>query len=178
MQELGALLDSLGSVPPEMHDILLLMADELIENSLYGAPLDPWQRKIYQKGQRRVVEPAEGIRVLLMTDGERLGLTVIDRWGTFTPATFLNRLALNANHDGIEAGVGGAGMYLMWRMSDYLQIRVKPQQETQITLLWSMRDVPDPERDSGFQFLFHHELSELLPASSSVAAAPSIPTTT
>lgn len=172
MQELGALLDSLGSVPPEMHDILLLMADELIENSLYGAPLDPWQRKIYQKGQRRVVEPAEGIRVLLMTDGERLGMTVIDRWGTFTPATFLNRLALNANHDGIEAGVGGAGMYLMWRMSDYLQIRVKPQQETQITLLWSLRDVPDPERDSGFQFLFHHELSELLPGADASTTAP------
>jgi PAS domain S-box-containing protein len=174
MQELGSLLGSLGNVPPEMHDILLLMADELIENSLYGAPLDPWQHKIYQKGQRRVVEPAEGIRVLLMTDGERLGMTVIDRWGTFTPATFLNRLALNANHDGIEAGVGGAGMYLMWRMSDYLQIRVKPQQEAQITLLWSLRDLPDPERDSGFQFLFHHELSELLPgADASTAAAAS-----
>ncbi|MFM2057396.1 MAG: hypothetical protein RLY71_1781 [Pseudomonadota bacterium] len=169
MQELGALLGGLGQVPPEMHDILLLMADELIENSLYGAPLDPWQRKIYHKGQRRAVEPAEGIRVLLMADGERLGMTVIDRWGTFTPATFLNRLALNANHDGIEAGVGGAGMYLMWRMSDYLQIRVKPQQETQITLLWSLRDVPDPERDSGFQFLFHHELSELLPGASTAA---------
>ena len=51
----------------------------------------------------------------------------------------------------------------MWRMCDYLQIRVMPQQQTQVTLLWSLHDLPDDERDSGFQFLYHHELNELLP---------------
>lgn len=163
MQALADLLAGCGHVPLEMQEALTLMVDELVENSLYGAPLDPWQRKLYHKGQRRVVAADEGIRVALRLDNDRLGLAVIDRWGTFTPATFLQRLALNAVHAGIVAGVGGAGLYLMWRMSDYLQIRVKPQQETQITLLWSLHEAPDPERDSGFQFLFHHELGERLP---------------
>jgi len=163
MAALRECLAASGRVSEAMQDVLTLMADELIENSLYGAPLDPWQHKIYRKGQLREVAAAEGIRVLLRMDRDRLGLAVIDRWGTFTPATFLQRLALNAQHSGLVAGVGGAGLYLMWRMSDYLQIRVKPQQETQITLLWSLQAEPDPERDSGFQFLFHHELGERLP---------------
>lgn len=168
MTALAALLAE--RVPPETLDVLTLMADELIENSLYGAPLDPWQRKLYHKGQQREVAPEEGIRVVLRMDAERLGLSVIDRWGTFKPAVFLQRLALNAQQAGLVAGVGGAGLYLMWRMSDYLQIRVKPQQETQITLLWSLQAQPDPERDSGFQFLYHHELGERLP--DAVAAQP------
>ena len=163
MQEIVALLADTEQVSHEMQDIVLLMSDELIENSLYGAPLDEWQQKFYHKGQSRIVDPAEGIRVTLLQDADRLGLMVTDHWGTFTPVTFLHRLMLNAAQQGIEAGVGGAGMYLMWRMCDYLQIRVMPQQQTQVTLLWSLHDLPDDERDSGFQFLYHHELNELLP---------------
>ena len=162
MQEIVGLLAETGQVPNETQDIVLLMADELIENSLYGAPLDEWQQKLYHKGQSREVAPAEGIRVTLLQNTERLGLMVTDHWGTLTPVTFLNRLVLNLAQQGIEAGIGGAGMYLMWRMCDYLQIRVLPQQQTQITLLWSLHDVPDDERDSGFQFFYHNELNERL----------------
>lgn len=170
MDALAEQLAAIPRVPQELRDVLVLMADELIENSLYGAPLDPWQRKIYHKGQRRDVAPEEGIRVLLRLDDERLGLAVIDRWGSFTPAVFLQRLALNARQDGLVAGVGGAGLYLMWRMSDYLQVRVDPQRQTQITLLWSLRQAADPDRDSGFQFLFHHEVAERFDAAGPGAA--------
>ena len=109
----------------------------------------------------REVQPQEGLRLQLRRDGGRLGLSMSDRWGTFTPSIFLRRLALNAGQQGLEAGVGGAGLYLMWRMSDYMQVRVQPQRLTQITLLWSLQQPPDPERDAGFQFLYHHELGEL-----------------
>lgn len=171
MDALAEQLAAHPGVPDELRDVLVLMADELIENSLYGAPLDPWQRKIYHKGQRRDIAPEEGIRVLLRANDERLGLVVIDRWGTFTPAVFLQRLALNARQDGLVAGVGGAGLYLMWRMSDYLQVRVDPQRQTQITLLWSLRQPADPDRDSGFQFLFHHEVAERFGDEPSATAA-------
>ncbi|MEN9891001.1 MAG: hypothetical protein RLY78_1296 [Pseudomonadota bacterium] len=148
-------------LPEGLADIVHLMADELIENGLYGAPLDATGQKLHAKGTVREMAAHEGLRLQIRHDGQRLGLSMSDHWGTFTPAVFLRRLALNAGQQGLEAGIGGAGLYLMWRMSDYLQIRVQPQRRSQITLLWSLQQAPDPERDSGFQFLYHHELGEL-----------------
>ena len=86
-----------------------------------------------------------------------------DNWGTLTPTIFLNRLSLNASKQGgMEAGVGGTGMYLMWRFSDYLQIRVLPNRKTQVTLLWSLTETPNYDSDSSFQFLYHTELNEAI----------------
>jgi hypothetical protein len=58
---------------------------------------------------------------------------------------------------GVEAGIGGAGLYMMWRLSDYLQIRVRPQQRTQVTTLWNINGVIDMNVDSAIQFLYHSE---------------------
>lgn len=162
MQEVAGLLAETPNLSEDMQDIALLMSDELLENSLYGAPRTDGNMPRYAKGTARVVEADEGIRINLLHDNERFGLMVTDHWGTFTPATFLNRLLLNTVQQGIEAGVGGAGMYLMWRMCDYLQIRVLPNQQTQVTLLWSLKASHDPDTDSGFQFLYHNELNELV----------------
>ncbi|MFM2341686.1 MAG: hypothetical protein RLZZ592_1339 [Pseudomonadota bacterium] len=161
MDGLAAWLDTQPDLPEGLRDIVVLMSDELIENGLYGAPVDATGGKLHHKGEVRQVSPQEGLRLELRRDGERLGLSMTDRWGTFTPSIFLRRLALNAGQQGLVAGVGGAGLYLMWRMSDYMQVRVLPQQMTRITLLWSLHQSPDPDRDAGFQFLYHHELGEL-----------------
>ena len=161
MAGLADWLDTQPDLPEGLRDIVVLMSDELIENGLYGAPVDATGGKLHHKGEVREVQPQEGLRLQLRRDGGRLGLSMSDRWGTFTPSIFLRRLALNAGQQGLEAGVGGAGLYLMWRMSDYMQVRVQPQRLTQITLLWSLQQPPDPERDAGFQFLYHHELGEL-----------------
>ncbi|MEZ5453519.1 MAG: SpoIIE family protein phosphatase [Thiothrix sp.] len=160
MQEIGSLLAESAQVSEEVQDVVLLMSDELLENSLYGAPRNDQGAPRFVKGGGRQVGAEEGIRITLSQDTSRLGLMVTDHWGTLTPSTFLNRLFLNAAHQGIEAGVGGAGMYLMWRTCDYLQIRVLPNRKTQVTLLWSLAHLPDPETDSGFQFLYHNDLDE------------------
>ena len=62
-----------------------------------------------------------------------------------------------AMDEGVEAGIGGAGLYMMWRLSDYLQIRVRPQQRAQVTTLWDINGVIDMNVDSGIQFLYHTE---------------------
>jgi PAS domain S-box-containing protein len=162
MQEIAGLLAEAESISDEMQDIVILMADELLENSLYAAPRDGKNTPLYSKGDERDIDSHEGIRIDLLQNKQCLGLMVTDHWGTFTPVTFLNRLLLNTAQAGIEAGVGGAGMYLMWRICDYMQIRVLPQQKTQVTLLWSLTHPSNHDTDSGFQFLYHNELNEVM----------------
>jgi hypothetical protein len=50
----------------------------------------------------------------------------------------------------------------MWRMSDYLQIRVLPSQRTQITTLWDLNRPLNIGLRTGFQFLYHNELNEVV----------------
>ncbi|RVU83629.1 PAS domain S-box protein [Leucothrix sargassi] len=164
MGELSELLSSLEGLQDGLSDVVSLMADELIENSLYGAPRDHRNAALFSKGDQRELASDESITMRLMKSDDVLGLSITDLWGTFTPATFLNRLYTNMVNaeGGMEAGVGGTGMYLMWRISDYLQVRVLPNTKTQVTLLWSLKGEADFDSDSGFQFLYHSELNETM----------------
>jgi sigma-B regulation protein RsbU (phosphoserine phosphatase) len=56
---------------------------------------------------------------------------------------------------GVEAGIGGAGLYMLWRLSDYFQIRILPQQRTQVTTVWDLSSPVNMDTSSGFQFLYH-----------------------
>ena len=163
MDELNDLLSGMKELPDTLQDTVLLAADELIENSLYGAPRDRSNNSLFQKGDKRTVADFEGIRLDLLRDTDMLSVSMTDHWGTFTPATFLNRLYLNLTEQGgMEAGVGGTGMYLMWRVSDYLQIRVLPGIKTQVSLVWSLKQSPDYDADSSFQFLYHNDINEVI----------------
>ncbi len=167
MTAMGSLIERLATIPnlPEgLQDVVSLMADELIENSLYGAPRGHRNNALFSKGEERIVACYENISMRLSQNEDILGLSITDHWGTFTPSTFLNRLYLNTAkpEGGMEAGVGGTGMYLMWRISDYLQVRVLPNSKTQVTLLWSLKGETNFDSDSGFQFLYHSELQEAL----------------
>ena len=163
MNELDDVLSSLPDFPDTLQDIIQLVADELIENSLYGAPQDRSNNALFQKGDSRTVADFEGLCMKLMYDKDKLSLSMTDHWGTFSPTIFLNRLYLNATEDvAMVSGVGGTGIYLMWRVSDYLQIRVLPGSKTQVTLVWSLKHTPDYDVDSSFQFLYHSELNEVI----------------
>jgi sigma-B regulation protein RsbU (phosphoserine phosphatase) len=79
---------------------------------------------------------------------------VTDNWGTLTPAVFLKSIS-HAMDSGVEAGIGGAGLYMLWRLSDYFQVRIFPQQKTQVTTLWDLSSPVNMDTSSGFQFLYH-----------------------
>ncbi len=164
MRQLTETLTTIDTLPEGLSDVVSLMADELIENSLYGAPRGLRNSALFSKGDEREMANYENISMRLMQNKDVLGISITDHWGTLTPATFLNRLYQNIvkPEGGMEAGVGGTGMYLMWRISDYLQVRVLPNSKTQVTLLWSLKDEPSFDSDSGFQFLYHSELNEVI----------------
>ncbi len=142
-------------------DSLMILMDELLENSLYAAPRDGQDKTYYQKGEIRELSANEDVRIDVSVDNETLGLMVTDNWGTLAPTNFLQNLS-RAMHEGIQAGMGGGGLYMMWRLSDYLQIRVHPHRRTQITILWDLSKPFAVEADTGFQFLYHSEQEEAL----------------
>lgn len=155
-------LASCGLEDTDRLDATLVLLDEMLDNGLYAAPRDGRGKPIYAKGAPRVLGKDETLRLSLALQDGWLGLHAFDSWGTLTPAIFLERLARHAQGAGVQAGRGGSGLYLMWRMSDYLQLRVHPRHGTQATVLLDLSVPVDAEKANGFQFLFHAEIQENL----------------
>jgi serine phosphatase RsbU (regulator of sigma subunit) len=171
LDEGAALLEETG-IGAEYLDAAVLMMDELLENGLYAAPKNGKGLHLYAKGERRALAEDETLSLRIALRDGILGLAVVDSWGTLTPATFLDRLASHQEGEGLIPGWGGAGFYLIWRLADYLQIRVYPHHQTQLTLLFDLNRPLDPEKDKGFQFLFHTEVHEATRHVSSYPAYP------
>jgi sigma-B regulation protein RsbU (phosphoserine phosphatase) len=161
MEESRAWLEELGLLDPDHLDSILIVLDEMVENCLYGAPRDGQSRPFFVKGATRALSENEQVRIDLAVGPETIGLSVTDNWGTLTPAIFLDHLT-HTLEKGVEAGIGGAGLYLMWRMSDYLQVRVTPHRRTQITTLWDLNRPLQIGLRTGFQFLYHSEYDEVV----------------
>jgi len=156
MEEINSWLSDQGNIPAEHIEALMVILDEMTENSLYAAPRDGKGVAYYRKGESRELSAHEEVRVdIAIVDG-LLGLMITDNWGTLTPAVFLKNIT-HAMEKGVEAGIGGVGLYMMWRLSDYLQIRVYPQKRTQVTTLWDINSQIDMNTDSGIQFIHHNE---------------------
>ena len=156
MEEIQSWLEDQTFISDEHRDALMVILDEMTENSLYAAPRDGKGNPFYQKGEARELSENEVVRIDIAVSPEFLGLMITDNWGTLTPGVFLKNIA-RAMDEGVIAGVGGAGLYMMWRLSDYLQIRVHPQQKTQVSTIWHLSDSVDMGVDSGFQFIYHHD---------------------
>jgi len=161
MEEIQAGLSEHGLSASEHLDSLIILLDEMLENSLYAAPRDGQDHTYYSKGENRELSSNEDVRIDVSVSDQILGLMVTDNWGTLTPSTFLKNIG-RAMEQGIVAGVGGGGLYMMWRMSDYMQIRVHPHKKTQVTILWDLSKPFDMGADSGFQVLYHSEQEEAL----------------
>ena len=156
MEEILSWLTDMKVVSQEHLDGLMVILDEMLENSFYAAPRDGKGVAYYEKGESRELSEHEEVRIdVALADG-RLGLMITDNWGTLLPSIFLRKLA-DSMDGGVEAGVGGAGLYMMWRLSDYFQIRVHPQHRTQITTLWDLNNTVDMDTTSGFQFIHHSD---------------------
>ncbi len=160
MEEILSWLTDQGNIPQDHLDALVVILDEMTENSLYAAPRDGKGVAYYAKGESRELSEHEEVRIDIALSDDRLGLMITDNWGTLPSSVFLKNMA-HAMDEGVEAGVGGAGLYMMWRLSHYFQIRVHPQHRTQVTTLWDLNQVVDMDINSGFQFIHHSQYEPL-----------------
>jgi len=160
INEIDAWLQEIAIANPERLDTVAFLLDEIIENGLYAAPRDGKGRPLFAKGTPRELNPGEVLRLDLSIKNGLLGLSITDNWGTLTPNVFLNRLTRHVQGSGLISGMGGGGLYLIWRLSDYLQLRVFPHQQTQVCVFIDLNHPFDPEADKSYQFLYHTELYE------------------
>ncbi len=160
MEEILSWISDQGNVPQDHIDSLVVILDEMTENSLYAAPRDGKGVAYYAKGESRELSEHEEVRIDIALSDNRLGLMITDNWGTLPSSVFLRNMA-HAMDEGVEAGVGGAGLYMMWRLSHYFQIRVHPQHRTQVTTLWDLKEPIDMDINSGFQFIHHSQYEPL-----------------
>lgn len=124
-----------------------LLADELLENALYGAPQEKGA-KLFNKGDERTLLPGERIVFRFAFDGERLALEVTDEWGSLSPETLLNYLASGGSPTSPDAG--GRGLFIIWRFLDHFRVCIKPGRRTVMGGELMARSPLDPDDPRGF----------------------------
>lgn len=107
-----------------------LLADEMLENAMYGAPRGNDGGSLYGKGEKRLVLSGEGINFSYGFDGETLAMEVEDGWGSLSPRDVLEHLAKNQDGGGFRDDFGGRGLYIIWRFLDHMHIHISPGRQT------------------------------------------------
>ena len=108
-----------------------LLADEMVENAIYGAPQDSFGKKLYSKGESRSIADNEKILFCFAFDGETLAMEIADGWGTLVPEMVIDYLA--RNQDGVAEHCeenGGRGLFIIWRFLDHLHINIRQGMQT------------------------------------------------
>ncbi len=130
-------------LPDRISSMVSVIADELIANAVYGAPVDA-------KGERfRAALPRDtslklvdrdAVTVRWATDARYLAIEVRDRWGSIDPATTGKKLA--AGKQAAAQSEGGMGLPLAYACCNQLVIGVAPSQLTEVIALLDVRHKP------------------------------------
>lgn len=130
-------------LPDRISSMVSVIADELIANAVYGAPID-------EQGQRfRSSEPRDASRKLADrdqvtvrwgTDSRYLAIEVRDRWGSIEQAQTGRKLA--AGKQAAAHSEGGMGLPLAYACCNQLVIGVAPTHLTEVIALLDVRHKP------------------------------------
>jgi len=134
--------DVLGvGLPERVSSLVSVIADELLANALYLAPLDERKQR-YRAGEARArSRPLHGrdvVTVRWATDARYLGIEVRDRWGTLEPRAVAGRLISGK----VGAGEGGMGLALAYACCNQLVIDLEPDVMTEVLALLDVRHKP------------------------------------
>jgi hypothetical protein len=130
-------------LPDRVGSLVSVIADELIANALYLAPLDD-NRQRYRAGEARERgRPLRGrdvVTVRWATDARYLAIEVRDRWGTLDPREVTGRLANGKT--GAAATEGGMGLALAYACCNQFVIDLQPDVMTEVIALLDVRYKP------------------------------------
>jgi hypothetical protein len=146
---------------PYLPGMLPITLDEMLENAFMAAP-ESFRSSTgsVEKGARRALNEEERVEVCYGINDKVLGISVSDPWGRFTPEILLRGFEHYCRGGEIEAGVGGGGLYLLWRFCDYLHVHVNPGRNTIFTVFYSVQEHIDPEAEKSFQFTLARNVLE------------------
>lgn len=153
---IGDLMAMIEGDAPEL-DLLrqkgALLADEMLENAIYGAPRGEDGDKMFRKGERRRLLPAEQISFRAGFDGTTLALEVTDSWGSLPPDAVIEHLACNQDGTGPVEEAGGRGLFIIWRFLDQLHVSIAPGRQTVVGGHVRLQSDCDPAAPKGFHII-------------------------
>jgi len=129
-------------LPDRVGSLVSVIADELLANALYVAPIDEKGarfRKEEPRDHARALAGQDVVTVRWATDGRYLAIEVRDRWGSMDPAMIAPRLASSSKQATAE---GGMGLPLAYACCNQFVIGTAPQRMTEVITLLDMRYKP------------------------------------
>jgi hypothetical protein len=149
-------------LPDRISSMVSVIADELIANAVYGAPVDDHgvhNRAADPREVSRTLTGREVVTVRWATDARCLAIEVRDRWGSLAPATTGAKLA--AGKQSAAQTEGGMGLPLAYACCNQLVIDVAPGTLTEVIALLDIRYKPtELARAASFHTFVGHRAGE------------------
>lgn len=142
-------------------DVLRLVAEELLMNAIYDAPVDASGKSLFNQLSRQVqveLEPSQYARLRYATDGMNLAVSVEDPFGGLKASTLFKYLksCYGGQAGSLNADKGGAGrgLHQIVENSDLLVVNLRPGKKTEIIAVISLESRETHERSPLIQ-IFH-----------------------
>jgi hypothetical protein len=148
-------------LPDRIASLVSVIADELIANALYVAPVDDAGNRLRAQDARDASRPLAGrdaVTVRWATDARYVAIEVRDRWGSIDGPTIASRLA--SPNQTVESADGGMGLPLAYACCNQFVIGCAPKKMTEIIALIDVRYKPT---ELGRAASFHTFSSEETP---------------
>jgi hypothetical protein len=129
-------------LPDRVGSLVSVIADELLANALYVAPIDEKGarfRKDEPRDHARALAGQDVVTVRWATDARYLAIEVRDRWGSLDAQLIAPRLASSSKQATAE---GGMGLPLAYACCNQFVIGCAPQRMTEVITLLDMRYKP------------------------------------
>jgi hypothetical protein len=129
-------------LPDRVGGLVSVIADELIANALYLAPLDEHKHRYRASEGRersRALRGRDVVTVRWATDARYLAIEVRDRWGTLDPKAVAGRLITGKHASSTESGMGLA---LAYACCNQFVIDLQPDVMTEVIAVLDVRYKP------------------------------------
>lgn len=147
VSELAREVISMG-LPDRVGSLVSVIADELLANALYAAPVDDAGNHVRAGDPRDRVRALSGRDVVTLrwaTDGRCVAIEVRDRYGSIEPAAIARRLMQS------QSSEGGMGLPLAYACCNQFVLNVAPGKLTEVVALLDVRFKPtDLSRTASF----------------------------
>jgi hypothetical protein len=130
-------------LPDRAGSMLSVVADELLANAIFVAPVDEAGQRFRARAPRdeaRALTGRDAVTIRWALDSRHVAIEVRDRWGTFDETGISAHLATGARK--AAEGEGGMGLPLVYACSNQLVIGVAPSELTEVIAVLDVRYKP------------------------------------
>lgn len=138
-----------AGLPDRISSMVSVIADELLANAMYVAPVDEHGTRFRvddDRGTKRALRGRDAVTLRWATDARYLAIEVQDRWGSYDPRLVAPGLASSnyqSDATGRIAGTDrGLGLALVYACCNQLVLDIAPSQLTEVIALLDVRYKP------------------------------------